>query len=492
MNKREPLKKPAWVMLSVGFAAYVFSSGRWNLGVTAWVWPFAFLYFSRQAKTKKQFVLLSAAIAVGQMIKWPDILDSGYLLSAAFCLLWSICWIVPFLADRLLAQKLPGSFLSSLVFPTVFVSAEYLRTLTPIGSLGMMAYTQSGFLQLVQVTSLIGSFGLSFLLYWFGAVAVSAAEKRQGWKLATGVCLAMLVASIGFGSIRLAAFSVDYYENRVKIASVVGPYYEKHKDGTYAEISTEESLQYFLSEAQRAADGGAKIACWNEEAFALDDIEEPRLLEAAAAFAKEHEMLLIVGYEVADTDGSENDDAVNKSILVQPNGSVTGYVKTNLIPIVELPGYVKGTGDVPSVATGQGVISNVICFDDTFPKFVRDHTGSTDILFVPSWDWQGIKHAHTDLSQLRAVENGFSLVKPTYGGISTAVDGQGRVIKRFDTADTGFDTVQFADVPTKSIPTPYARNGNAIDLAFGLSGVVTVMLGIFMLHRKNGALRLGK
>lgn len=238
--------------------------------------------------------------------------------------------------------------------------------------------------------------------------------------------------------------------------------------------------------------GGAKIACWNEEAFALDDIEEPRLLEAAAAFAKEHEMLLIVGYEVADTDGSENDDAVNKSILVQPNGSVTGYVKTNLIPIVELPGYVKGTGDVPSVATGQGVISNVICFDDTFPKFVRDHTGSTDILFVPSWDWQGIKHAHTDLSQLRAVENGFSLVKPTYGGISTAVDGQGRVIKRFDTADTGFDTVQFADVPTKSIPTPYARNGNAIDLAFGLSGVVTVMLGIFMLHRKNGALRLGK
>ena len=314
MNKREPLKKPAWVMLSVGFAAYVFSSGRWNFGVTAWVWPFAFLYFSRQAKTKKQFVLLSAAIAVGQMIKWPDILDSGYLLSAAFCLLWSICWIVPFLADRLLAQKLPGSFLSSLVFPTVFVSVEYLRTLTSIGSLGMMAYTQSGFLQLVQVTSLIGSFGLSFLLYWFGAVAVSAAEKRQGWKLATGVCLAMLVASIGFGSIRLAAFSVDDYENRVKIASIVGPYYEKHKDGTYAEISTEESLQYFLSEAQRAADGGAKIACWNEEAFALDDIEEPRLLEAAAAFAKEHEMLLIVGYEVADTDGSENDDAVKCSL----------------------------------------------------------------------------------------------------------------------------------------------------------------------------------
>ena len=34
----------------------------------------------------------------------------NHLLSAVFCLLWSVCWILPFLADRLLAQKLPGSF----------------------------------------------------------------------------------------------------------------------------------------------------------------------------------------------------------------------------------------------------------------------------------------------------------------------------------------------------------------------------------------------
>ena len=478
-------------MLCIGFAAYVFSSGSWNFGLTAWIWPFAFLYFSRQTKTKKQFLLLAAAIAVGQVIKWPDILDSGYLLSAIFCLVWSVFWILPFLADRLLAQKLSGSFLSSLIFPTVFVSIEYLRTLTPIGSLGMTAYTQARFLPLVQVTSVIGSFGLSFLIYWFGSVVVTALEKRQGWKPVAGLCLALLVASIGFGCIRLAAFPVSS-EDTVRVASIVGPYYEKFDDGTYAEISAEESLEYFQSEAQRAADGGATIACWNEEAFDIEDTEEARLTDAAAAFAKKHDMILIIGFEVDDTDDSEGGDSVNRSILVLPDGSVTDYIKTNLIPLVEIPGYVKGSGDVPSATTAQGVITNMICFDDTFMRFVREKTGSTEILFVPSWDWQGIKHAHTDLSEFRAVENGFSLVKPTYGGISTAVDGQGHVIQRFDTADTGFDTVQFTDVPAKRIPTIYARYGSVIDLAFCLSGFVTVALGIYVLLRKKRASRAGE
>ena len=483
MNRREPLKIAAWVMLCIGFTAYVFSSGSWNFGLTAWIWPFAFLYFSRQTKTKQQFLLLAAAIAVGQVIKWPDILDSGYLLSAVFCLVWSVFWILPFLADRLLAQKLHGSFLSSLIFPTVFVSIEYLRTLTPIGSLGMTAYTQARFLPLVQVTSVIGSFGLSFLIYWFGSVVVAALEKRQGWKPAAGVCIALLVASIGFGCIRLAAFPVSS-ENTVHVASIVGPYYEKSDDGSYAEIPIEETLQSFLSEAQRAADGGATIACWNEEAFDMEDTDEARLTDAAVAFAKAHDMTLIIGLEVDDTDDSEGGDSVNRSILVLPDGSVTDYIKTNLIPLVEVPGYVKGSGDVPSPATAQGVITNVICFDDTFMRFVREKTESTEILFVPSWDWQGIKHAHTDLSEFRAVENGFSLVKPTYGGISTAVDGQGNVIQRFDTDDTGFDTVQFADVPTTRIPTVYARYGSIIDLAFCLSGFITVALGIYVLRRR--------
>ena len=69
----EPLNRITLLILAVGFAAFVLSSGRWNIALMAWMWPFAFLYFSRQTKSKKQFMLLVLAIAVGQIIKWLNI-----------------------------------------------------------------------------------------------------------------------------------------------------------------------------------------------------------------------------------------------------------------------------------------------------------------------------------------------------------------------------------------------------------------------------------
>lgn len=491
MEQKEHLNQAAWIMFAVGFAAFLFSGGRWNIGITAWIWPFVFLFFSRQTQTRKQFLLLVAALAVGNVIKWLNVLDAGYWLDAAFCLLWSIFWVLPFLADRLLAQKLPGAVLSSLVFPAVFVSLEYLRSLLPVGSIGLMAYTQAGFLPLVQITSVIGSFGLSFLIFWFGSAVVTVLEKRRGRKLAVGVCLWLIAAAIGFGCIRLAAFPTSR-ENTVRVASVISPYYAKFSDDTYATLSAEESLQCFLSEAQRAADGNAKIACWNEEAFALDDVDEPLLLEAAVKFAKGHDMILIVSYEIADTDESEDGESVNKSVIILQDGSVTEYIKTHLVPVMEIPGYVKGEGKIPTVVTDYGTLSNVICFDDSFIGYLRgtgavtnEHFKDTDVLFVPSWDWKPVKNTHTDLSEFRAVENGFALVKPTYDGISTAVDYQGRVIKRFDTADTGFDTVQFAEVPITGVTTVYEKIGTGIDLVFCLSGFFTIALGIIILRKKN-------
>ena len=491
MKQHKHLTVTTWLILGVGLIAYMFSGGRWNIGVTAWIWPVAFLYFSRQTQTRKQFLLLVAALAAGNVIKWLNVLDAGYWLDAAFCLLWSIFWVLPFLADRLLAQKLPGAFLSSLIFPTVFVSLEYLRALLPIGSIGLMAYTQAGFLPLVQITSVIGSFGLSFLIFWFGAVVVTVLEKRQGRKLTAAVCLCLIAAAIGFGCIRLAAFPVSR-ENTVRVASVISPYYAKFSDDTYATLSAEESLQYFLSEAQRAADGNAKIACWNEEAFALDDVKEPLLLEAAVKFAKDHDMILIVSYEIADTDESEGGDSINKAVIILQDGSVTEYIKTHLVPVMETPGYVKGEGKIPTVVTDYGTLSDVICFDDSFVGYLRgtgavtnEHFKNTDLLFVPSWDWKSVKNTHTDLSEFRAVENGFALVKPTYDGISTAVDYQGRVINRFDTADTGFDTVQFADVPITGVTTVYAWIGAVLDLVLCLSGFFTIALGIIVLRREK-------
>ncbi len=469
------------IIFILGFIAYIFSAGRWNLWFTAWIWPCAFLFVSRKIQTKKQYLLFAGALILGHVIKWANILDSGYILDALICVIWSVCWIVPFLADRLLFTRFRG-ILSTLIFPSVFVTLEILRTFTLVGSYGVAAYTQTGILPLVQVCSLTGSYGLSFLIWWAAPVILAAVRKDDGWKRTAAVYGGLMAAVLLFGTIRL--FSAPEAPS-VRVASVISPFYGRFSDEAYQTISYEESEAYFLSEAQKAKAGGADIACWNEESFDIRDTEEPAFLDTAAAFAKENDMVLIIGYEYSDTDDSDGGLHVNKSVIITPDGTVTDYIKTKLVPVMETSEYVKGTGNIPTVKTAKGILSNIICFDDSYIGYVHgfgaslsDSFRDTDILFVPSWDWYSVKKAHSDLAEFRAIENGEAVVKPTYDGITTVADRLGRRILRFDTDDTGFDTVQFADVPLDGVVTVYERFGTPIDFSFCLCGILIVLAAL--------------
>ena len=486
----EPLNRAALLMLAVGFVAFVLSSGRWNIALMAWMWPFAFLYFSRQTKSKKHFMLLVLAIVAGQIIKWLNILNAGYVLDAVLCAVWSLCWVAVFAADRLLYDKFNG-FASTLLFPAAIVSMEFLRTFTLFGSYSAAAYTQTGVLPLMQITSVIGTFGLSFLIMWFGSVLVHAAYRGAGWKQTVAVYAAIMIAVFAYGGVRMTAAPVDYSET-VRVASVVSPFYRLFSDGEYETIPYEESKAYLISESERAAAGGAEIVAWNEEAFAIEDHEEADFLKTAKDLSEKYGMDMVLAYETADTDNSEEGLSVNKLVIITPEGSTTEYIKTKLVPVIEDAYYVRGTGQIPTVVTEKAVISAIICFDDSYVSYVHGFGAETDeafndteILFVPSWDWSSVDKAHTDATEFRAIENGLSLVKPTYDGISTAVDYQGHVINKFDTDDTGYDTVQFADIPTDSVDTFYSQYGTVIDFILGISGIVMVLAGIMLGRRKK-------
>ena len=472
-----------WIMLLVGAAAFAFSSGRWNLFVTAWIWPFAFLYFSRQAKSKGDLLLLAFVIESVQIIKWFNILATGSIIDFLFCFFWSLYWILPFIADKLLAEKFNGSFMRSLVFPSVFTAIEIVKSFTTTGTFASMAYTQGAFRILTQIVSVTGSYGLSFLIFWFASVIVGITEKKGGWKPLTCAYAVIMAGILCFGGMRLTAPAIT--DKTVKVASIINQFHGSLDTKGYTDLTYEETEYYFVSEAKRAAEGKADIACWGEEAWDIKDKDEPRLIETARKLASENNMILVIGYETADTDESEHGLSVDKLAIVLPDGTVTEYIKTHLVPIVETSEYVTGPGIIPTVVTDKGIISSIICFDDCYPGFVRGagaitnkNFKDTEILIVPSWDWSAVKKAHADLNGFRAIENGESVVKITYDGISTATDHLGHVIKQFDSKHTGFDTVQFADVPVKCVHTVYSRFGTFIDVFWFLLGVFSVITGI--------------
>jgi apolipoprotein N-acyltransferase len=130
------------------------------------------------------------------------------------------------------------------------------------------------------------------------------------------------------------------------------------------------------------------------------------------------------------------------------------YQKAHPIPGSEK--FTPGDGRVPATDTPYGRIANVICYDADFPAQMRT---SADIMLVPSHDWKEYGRAHTEKASLRAIEDGYALIRQDAEGISTAYDNQGHVLATTDYFTTGRQTM-VAYVPTHGVTTLYDRIGD--------------------------------
>lgn len=117
--------------------------------------------------------------------------------------------LLPYLADRLVAPRFKG-VLNTLVFPCTLVAAQFVYSHGPVGSWGSIPYTQSGNLPLIQLLSLTGLWGITFLIGWFAAVVnwtwergISGPRHRHPALLFAGVYLAVML----WGGARLALLS---------------------------------------------------------------------------------------------------------------------------------------------------------------------------------------------------------------------------------------------------------------------------------------------
>ena len=127
----------------------------------------------------------------------------------------------------------------------------------------------------------------------------------------------------------------------------------------------------------------------------------------------------------------------NKIILFGPDGSKTWeYLKAHPVPFLETF-TIPGEASLPIAATSHGRIAGAICYDFDYPSDIL-HAGKSgvDLILVPSNDWLQIRNLHAQVARLRAIENGFSLFRPTSNGLSIAVDPYGRLIGASDSFAT--------------------------------------------------------
>src|ERR1700687_1152809 len=161
-----------WLWLAAVGALLPFANGANNISLAAWLAPVFLLRFVRRESRKVgllvAYVLQVAAFAF-QFRGMVPIPGMGYYI---FLFAWGVPLVLPYAVDRLLGPRLPG-LTASLLFPAAWAATEYVLSRSPYGSWGLAAYSQYGNLALLQVLSVTGMWGITFLMAWFAAVCNS-------------------------------------------------------------------------------------------------------------------------------------------------------------------------------------------------------------------------------------------------------------------------------------------------------------------------------
>jgi apolipoprotein N-acyltransferase len=391
------------------------------------------------------------------------------------------------------------------------VSISLLNALVnPFGAMGNLAYTQYGNLPLLQLLSVTGLWGIDFLMSWLASLVNWAWERGFAWPRVRGgaaLYASLLALVLLFGGARLALFSAQ--GSTVRVAGIspspallaafdkqvlqnntlVQALYSGTATQADRQISRQASAPVFdellaLSEAEARA--GAKIIVWPEGSGAVTLVQEDEadLLARASTLARTTDTYLDLGLiELLSHPGPSGFTQIDESILIDPQGLVVWrYQKAHPVPGEP---WAAGDGQVPTVQTPYGRLSNVICFDADFPGTMRQAgQAGVDLMLVPSNDWRQIDPYHTQLITFRAIENGYSLVRQTSHGLAMTVDYEGNVLGASDYF-TPDPQVMVAYVPMQGVRTIYATIGDLFAW-LSVAGLVALMAVALARRRKAG------
>lgn len=384
-----------------------------------------------------------------------------------------------------------------LVAPALWIMMEFAWSHAGFLTLPtLIAYSQYQSPLVLQVASLTGPYGVSFLIVMANALgAVLVRAKRPS--IPEWICVALVLpGALGFGQWRLsAAEPADTLTIAVVQANI--PQALKWEKSYYRQ-----HLQKHVQLTREAVDQHApSLVIWPESAV-------PGYFSGFGPFrdvlalGKELETQLLVGGAGLPKSAEKGETArsFNAAYLISGNGSLAGrYHKRHLLPFAEyLPmkdsvpwpeRFTRGRGsfipgkEVNNLLVDGEPIAVTICWETLFPGLVRESAlGSASLLVnIGNEAWFGDTAAPYQFfaaNVFRAVENGMSVVRSLNTGVSGFIDPYGRIVTTVsengdETFVAGFAS---ARVPIVRERTFYTRHGDVF--VYGIA-----VLALFFLLR---------
>jgi len=428
----------------LNLAAGLVSGGLFRIGTglqplwyLAWLAPVPLLILAR-TRTKK-ITYFAGALAVlvwesSNLAYLTGILGQPRAIAilAAKTLLWPIGLIV-------VRKKL-------WLYPFLCVTVEtFAELFSSHGTFHSLAYSQMDFLPAIQIASLLGPAGVTFIVTLFGAGVALLAIHRRPFDL---LLLLPPAFAIAWGAWRVP---LEIESPTIKVGLI----------GTVSR-DPDRLLPLIDNLASRAA----KIIVLPEKFLdAKAETLQPFLLAA-----RQLRLYLLLGIN--------NEAKWNQAVLLGPDGEMARYNKVHLVP-----GWEKTfqAGDRPVIQQlPQALVGLAICKDMDFPQWSRRYGQSgVEILLVPAADFPGDAWLHSRISILRGVENGFSVARTALDGNLTLSDRYGRIL-----AESRTEPTLAAEVPVVSARTLYSEIGASFGIACALILLASFHTYLPMLTRK--------
>ena len=403
--------------------------------------------------------------------------------------------------------------------PFLWVGMEYSRTISEFAfPWSDMGYSQSYYLLILQIVSVISVHGLSFLIVAVNVLlrqvfrqSLSPERRITSFLASAGI----VVAILSYGWIVTPPHPVP---GEFKVALMQGSVPLEVK---WAQDNQEHSLKLYDSLATSVIDSSAKLYIWPETAAPCYPSHQPYCRDALGATARKTGAHHIIGGMAAS--GTRDVPRYHNACYQydQLGQIVKRHDKVMLVPFAEhvpyqdyVPflheqfirkyltfidtwniqwwsDYYPGDG-ATLFETEDATYSVLICFETAFPEYVRQMilSGSRFIVGITNDTWFGSSvgiHMHSRMFITRAVENRCWAARSANSGLTYIVDNYGRIRSELELYEVG---VLVSEVGLREGQSIYTKYGDFVGL---LSLLITLSIGgIFLVLWLLRKLKLSK
>jgi apolipoprotein N-acyltransferase len=434
-----------------------FGTGLSPLWPLLWFAPMPVLLFASRSRWWTAGLTAALAWAAGSLNMWHYFATALHVplvgcmqIVAGTALFFALAVLL----YRALLRR--GAYWSALLaFPAVWVSFEYIFNLTsPHGTAISLAYSQLSFLPVLQLASITGPWGISFLLLVFSSalaigIHLRAIAPKQAVRI-VGTMLGVLALVLSFGAVRLALHPPPGQDVRVGLIASDLP----ANAGVAAAGAPAEHLfnDYATAAASLATQGSQVIVIPENLGVVVDPNTGPADTIFQSLADKTHVTIVVgVGHVEAGA-------KFNEARVYTPGAPVQLYAKHHLLPPFEskfTPGKTRLTLDEPN-----GVWGVAICKDFDFTQLSRQYgQAGAGLMLAPAWDFVLDRVSHGHIAIMRGVESGFALARAARGGSLLVTDNRGRILAETESNSAPFATL-IADVPAVHDNTLYLLLGD--------------------------------